>query len=573
MKRCPECRRDYFDDSLIYCLDDGNALLEGPASGASTEDEPRTAILHDTDLPGEASARAQINTTERTAILPSGSSEVPKTRSLDKRLLLAPLVLAVMVLGGLAGYRYLSTAEADQISSIAVLPFENRSGSSDADYLSEGLTDSLVYRLSQLPELKVSPTSSVMQYKGKEAEIAQVAQELGVDAVMSGRLVQRGEDLMISLQLIDARTEKVIWAEQYDRKMSALMATQREIATVITQKLQLKLAGDEKGITKKYTESNEAYQLYLRGNYHLGRRTREDLLRGIDYFRQAINVDPNFALAHARIAETFNQMPAYGYLSPKEAAPQAKAAALKALEVDPALAEGHAALGNAIAVYEWKWAEAEQEFKRALELDPNSSATYLRYAQVCLSPQGRSDEAIAAIKRALEIEPLNISTGAISTSVYFQARQFDKAIEQARTYYELEPNHVSAQFFLAEAYNEKGMFDEAIKIGENFIDSDPSSQLMLQSLGYAYAKTGQTEKARQVISQFDEIAKTNYVAPFMIAIIYVGLGDKDRAFSELERSYAERDWHYQRLKTEPMVDPLRDDPRFEVILKRLGLSE
>ena len=254
MKRCPECRRDYHDDTLLYCLEDGIALVQGTVPPL---DEPQTAILHDTAGVNEAATRAQIYTTEKTAVLRSRIVEIPK-KSFDQRLLLAPVALAVIAPGGFFGYRYLKAADTEQVNSIAVLPFENRSGSGDAEYLSDGLADSLIYRLSQLPNVKVSPTSSVMRYKGKETDVARVAKELDVDAVMSGRLVQRGDDLSISVQLIDSRTEKIIWAEQYDRKMAELLATQREIATTITQKLQLKLGGAEtKGIVKKYTDATK----------------------------------------------------------------------------------------------------------------------------------------------------------------------------------------------------------------------------------------------------------------------------------------------------------------------------
>ncbi|MFZ0061207.1 MAG: protein kinase, partial [Pyrinomonadaceae bacterium] len=240
------------------------------------------------------------------------------------------------------------------IDSIAVLPFQNKSSDTDTEYLSDGLAESLIYRLSQLPNLKVSPTSSVFRYKGKDTDIAQIAKDLEVDAVMSGRVSQRGDNLTISVELVDARTKKIIWAEQYDRRMSDLLATQREIATTITQKLELKLSGnDAKGITKRYTDNNEAYQLYLRGRYSFAKRTRDDMLRAIEYFQQAIKLDPKFALAYARISETYGSMPAYPYLSPKEAFPQAKAAAQRALEIDPTLAEAHTFLAYSLVIYDW----------------------------------------------------------------------------------------------------------------------------------------------------------------------------------------------------------------------------
>ncbi|MGI8813401.1 MAG: hypothetical protein ACR2IH_12880, partial [Pyrinomonadaceae bacterium] len=254
MKRCPECRRDYTDDTLLYCLEDGVQLLQGSVPISQTlADEPATALLHTPDAAGDAPTRAQIHTTDQTAVLPRGAEAEPQKnvgdssekRSFSVNKAATPLVIAgiavLLLIGGFFGYRYFMSAGGEQINSVAVLPFENSSGSTDTDYLSDGLADSLIYRLSQLPNLKVSPTSSVMRYKGKETDVAQIAKELEVDAVMSGRLVQRGDDLSISVQLIDSRTKKLIWAEQYDRKMSDLLATQREIATAITEKLQLKL--------------------------------------------------------------------------------------------------------------------------------------------------------------------------------------------------------------------------------------------------------------------------------------------------------------------------------------------
>ena len=279
MKRCPACGREY-DNTMMFCLDDGTELLYGPAS-ASGGDEPATAILHSTAAPGQAPTRAQINTTNETAILPANTGDmVPKPRGFDKRLLAIPLLLAVIVVAGLYGYKYFGSAGGGTINSIAVLPFENRSGNGDTDYLSDGLAESLIYRLSQLPSLKVSPTNSVLRYKGKDTDIAQIAKELEVDAVMSGRLTQRGDDLTISVELTDARTKKLIWAEQYARKMSDLLATQREIAAAVTQKLQLKLSGDDtKGLTKSYTNDNEAYQLYLKGRFFWNKRTPDGFAR------------------------------------------------------------------------------------------------------------------------------------------------------------------------------------------------------------------------------------------------------------------------------------------------------
>lgn len=596
MKRCPECRRDYFDDSLSFCLDDGTRLVDGPAT-----DEQATAIMpeppdlaggltHRTDPPGEYKTRAQIHTTDQTAVFPGGAEAerqgnsgkfsahqaakpLEKFSGRNSQFLIAGIVVLILV-GGFIGYRYFKPEGNEQINSIAVLPFQNKNSDADTDYLSDGLADSLIYRLSQLPNLKVSPTSSVIRYKGVAADISQIAKELEVDAVMSGRLAQRSDDLTINVELIDTRTRKLLWVEQYDRKMTDLLAIQREIAMAITQKLQRNLiGGDVKGITKRYTDNNEAYQLYLKGRYHFAKRTKDDVLKGIEYFQKAIKLDPNFALAYARIAESYVSMPACPCLSPKDAILQAKAAATRALEIDPTLAEAHTFLAYSLAVYDWNWVEAERKFRRAMELDPNNSTAHFRYGQIYLAPRGHSEEAIAEVRRALEIEPLDLDIGGDLSWVYISAREYDKALEQGKKTHELEPNFVSGRWNLSQAYIANGMYTEAIALSKQTLQTDPTSQLMLQSAGYAYAKSGRRNDAEEMIKRFKEIAKTEYVTWYLVASIHAALGDKEQAFAKLENSLAERDWYLHRLKVDPLMDPLRDDPRFKKILKRLNLPE
>ncbi len=572
MKRCPECRRDYYDDTLLYCLDDGNALLEGPAT-ASSGDEPATAILHSTAASGEAPTRAQIQMTGETAVLPTGTGDVVTSKGFDKRLFLAPLVLAVIILGGFFGYRYFNAADSEQVNSIAVLPFENRSDSGDAEYLSDGLADSLIYRLSQLPNLKVSPTSSVMRYKGSATDVAQIAKELEVDAVMSGRLTQRGDDLSISVQLIDSRTKKVIWAEQFDRKMAELLATQREIATTITQKLQLKLSGEEKGITKKYTDSNEAYQLYLKGRYHFARRTRDDINKAIANYEEAIKIDPNFALAYARIAEAYNQMPNYPYASPMEAFPKAKAAAQKAIALDPTLSEAHTAMGNTLTSLDRNWPEAEREFKRALELDPKSATAHYRYASEYLISVGRTKEALAEAEKALELEPLDSNMVANLGRLYLYDGQRERGLEQTRRAYEADPSFVIARLLYGMTLNATGKYADAILLSEKLLLDDPNSQQMLMVAGYAYGRSGRSSDAERVIERFREISKSQYVIPSFVAVVFGGMGEKDKAFAELDKSIELHDSWFRWAKVEPLFDPLRDDPRFKALLKRMNLPE
>ena len=566
---------------MMFCLDDGAELLYGPARsepGAVAtgfpSNEPQTAILHSTASPGEAPTRAQIQMTDQTAVLPTGTGDiVSKPRGLDKRLLFAPLALAVIILGGFFGYRYFTASDSGQINSIAVLPFENRSGNADTDYLSDGLAESLIYRLSQLPGLKVSPTSTVLRYKGSQSDVATIARELEVDAIMSGRVAQRGDDLTISVELIDARTKKLIWAEQYDRKMADLLATQREIATTITQKLELKLSGNETGITKKYTDSNEAYQLYMRGRHSFAKRTKEDMLRAIEYFKQAVKLDPKFALAYARLSEVYGTMPAYPYLSPREAFPEAKAAAEKALEIDPTLSEAHTFLAYVQVIYDWNWAEGERSFKRALELDPNNFSAHFRYGQIYLLPTGRTDEAISEIKQGLKAEPLDVNMGVTVAWAYLIRGQNEEALEVARKIHDLEPNHQLSRWILATVLTEMRRYDEAIAICEKWLQDEPNSQMAIRDAGFAYAKAGRRDKAEEMIARYRDFAKTEWVPTARIAAIYGALGEKDKAFAELEKALEARDWEMHRISVDIYMRPLRDDPRFKAILKRVNLPE
>ena len=513
------------------------------------------------------------STAVRSASLPPTVSSAEYVVQGLKRHKLGVVLALVILIGAVALFAYYLHARNSgvAIESIAVLPFQNKSSDADTEYLSDGLAESLIYRLSQLPNLKVSPSSSVLRYKGKETDPIKIGNELGVNAVMSGRLVQRGENLTISVELVDVRNNKLLWGEQYDRKMSDLLATQREIAAAITQKLQLRLAGnDAKAITKHYTDNNEAYQLYLKGRFHFAKRTNDDLRRSIEEFQQAIKLDPNFALAHVGISESYAVMPSFSYMSPGEAMPLAKASVAKALELDPELPEAHTVLALIASVYDWNWAQAEREFKRALELDPNLALTHYRYAWVYLSPMGRHDEAIAEMKRAMELEPLSLQQGANFAAVYMYARQFDLAVEQARKTYDLDPSFLGGQSWRCHTYNAKGMYTESLLISEKSLQPNVS---VLAAAGYAYAKNGRRQRAEEVINKWRETAKTQYVMAYWIAVTYVALGEKDAAFAELEKAYQEHDWYLPRLKTDPFMDPLRDDPRFKDLVRRIGLPE
>ena len=566
MKKCPQCGREY-DVSMRFCLDDGAELLYGPAAPVSIGDEPATAILSGVDLPSESPTRAQINTTDQAGIRPSAITDKPK-RGLDKRLLAIPFLLAIIGLGGFLGYRYFLSG-GRQINSIAVLPFQNKSGDANSEYLSDGLAESLIYRLSQLPNLKVSPTSSVIRYKGKDTEVSKIASELGVDAVMTGRLAQIGDNLTISVELVDVRNNKLLWGEQYERKMSELLATQREITGEIITKLKLKLSGPvEQKLAKKYTDNNEAYQLYLKGNFYRTKYTEEGYRKGIEFYEKAIAIDPNYALAHYGIAAAYD-FASGDYLSENEGIPRAKAACLKALELDDTLGEAHFQLGRIAFWYEWDWPAAEKHWRRANELDPAYPAKYPIY----LIAMGRDDEAIREQNIMLKREPLDLLASIDLAGILLAAGQIDKSIEQSRKALEIDPNFWWSYQLLGLAYEAKKQHPEAIAAMEKSrqLDVNPSS---LGYLGYVYAAAGRTEDARRVLEELRELSKRHYVTPYFFASIHSALNEKDEAFEWLERAYRDRSYRMATLSVKNWgVDNLRSDPRFKAMLKRLNLPE
>jgi tetratricopeptide (TPR) repeat protein len=356
--------------------------------------------------------------------------------------------------------------------------------------------------------------------------------------------------------------------------MSDLLATQREIAATIAQKLQLKLAGDEAGVEKKYTDNNEAYELYLKGRFHFARRTKVDMERCIELLTEATKLDPNFALAYVGIAESYTSMPSYPYMSPQDASGPAHAAIAKALALDPDLPEAHTVAAMIAATDDWDYAKADREFRKAIELGPNLAITHYRYGWTYLATVGRHEEAIAEMKRAMELEPLSVQQGSNYAAVLIYARRFDEAIEQGRRTYELDPTHVGAQNWLCHSLNAKGLYAEAIAFGEkNTVNHAAGVTSLYGCLAFAYARAGQPEKALAELARVKDAAKSRYVANYWNAVVYAGLNDKDNAFSELETAFQNRDWFLPRMKVDPYMDSLRSDPRFESIVKRLNLPQ
>ena len=485
-------------------------------------------------------------------------------------LALGALIATTIIIAYLA-YSHSRTAESKPgITSIAVLPFANDTGDPNADYLSDGISESLINSLSQVTGVKVIARSSAFKYKGKEAELQEVANELGVQAVLTGRVTERGENLSISVELVNASDKTQMWGEKYDRKMSDLLAIQREIAREIVEKLKLRVSGGEKGPAKHYTESNEAYQLYLKGRFFWNKRTVDALKKSIEYFNQAIDKDPGFALAYAGLADSY-VVPA-NRLPPREAMPKAKAAATRALELDDTLAEAHASLGRVLATYDWDWQGAEREYKRALELNPAYAVAHQWYGGY-LGVMGRSDEAIAERKRAVELEPLSPIINFEWGLAFYYARDYDHAIEQFQKTLELDQNFPSAHNFLPAAYEQKGMYNEALAEFKKAIPLTGKSEWTLSKagLGHLYAVTGKKSEARTLLNELKQASKQEYIPGSSIAFIYAGLGEKDQAFLWLDKGYEQRSFQMQWINLDPRWDTLRSDPRFGDLMGRMGV--
>jgi len=562
MKRCPECRRDYYDDSLLYCLDDGAALLEGPASGS--RDEPLTAILHAPS--GEAATKAQIDTGR----VPTGTTTATALR-LPMRKLIASLAVLILATAGFFGFRYFR-ADAKQITSIAVMPFVNESGDADAEYLSDGMTETLIGSLSKLPNMNVKARSTVFNYKGKVTDPKTIGKELSVQAVLNGRVLQRGDELTLSLELVNTDTDNVIWSERYKRKQSDLVSLQGDIARDVVDKLRWKLTGDEqKKLTKGNTQDTEAYQLYLKGRYYWNKRTDEGTTKAMEYFQQATDKDPNYALAYVGIADSY-------IVSnfPHGTEERAKSAAMKALEIDDTLGEAHATLGT---IKEWEWyaytgADAESEFKRAIELNPNYPTAHHWYGEF-LATRGRFEEAFAEYQRALELDPLSLAVSTDLGNAYYNARQSDRAIDHLKKLIEIDPSYVRTHFYLAQIYEDKGMFDEAIAENEkgrvlNGIDPESAAKrrVLLKDALRSSGPKGYWRKWLDLGREDDH----GQPHPTVTAGLYARLGDKDQAFAWLEKAY-DAHLHMEWLKVDPQWDNLRSDPRFQDLLRRVGLTQ
>ena len=457
------------------------------------------------------------------------------------------------------------------VGSLAVLPFENTGGDPEHEYLSDGITGSLINILATLPKLRVMAQSTVARYKGREIDPQAIGLELNVRAVLTGRIMQRGGSLRVGTELVDVATGSQLWGAQYDRKPGDIFAVQDDISNEIAGKLRLQLTGAEKRrLTKRHTEDAEAYRLYLKGRHHWNRWTEEGFYKAIEYFQQAIEKDRSYALAYTGVADSYVLLGWNSYLPSEAAFPKGKVAAMTALRFDPDLAEAHTSLAALLWLHDWQWEEAQTEFKLSLELAPTYPTANHWYAEYMMT-MGRHVENIARIKNGQELDPLSLIINvAVGWSLYFASR-YDEALEQLRRTVELDPNYPVTYWILGLLLRKMGSYDLAIVDGERAVKLSGGSPLMRAALAHTFASAGRTTEALQVLDDLTTLAKQKYVAPYFIAGIHVGLGENDRAMEFLEKSYEEHSHWLIYLHMDPGMDGLRDDPRFQDLLRRVGL--
>ena len=463
-----------------------------------------------------------------------------------------------------------------RIDSVAVLPFSNAGGDPNAEYLSDGITEGIIDRLSGLPNIKVISRTSAFRYKQRDIDPPKVAKELGVEALVTGRVVQRGDELSISAELVDAREDKQLWGEQYSRKLAEIPAVQQEIATSISENLRLRLTSEEKTHLSKSSANSEAYQLYLKGRYHANQATAASLKKSIDYFQQAIDKDPSYALAYAALADSYSALGGgWQYFSPSDSLPKAKAAARRALDLDNTLAEAHAALAYA-TFFDWDWSGAEREFRRAIELNPNSALSHERYAEY-LKARLRFNESVVEAQRALVLDPLSPEIVSQLGSIYLFSGRYDEAIGQFEKALELNPNLPVIRSMLAWAYAMKHMYPQALaeydKIGDQDKTVAAENQFVAGGLGWVYAVSGRRADALNIAHELEDLSSHAYVDFYEVAGIYAGLGDKREAFRWLERGYEQRSATMVYLGFDVFWQGIRSDPRFADLLRRIGLPQ
>jgi len=527
---------------------DHTGIIRGSAAGSTTRLEDGLSAAH-TDS-GDGTVLSNLKRHKRGALLALA--------------IIIPVTIAIIYLA----FAYFGGA-GPGITSIAVLPFTNLSNDPEKEYLTDGMSESLINRLSQLPGIKVIANGSSSKYKGSNLDLRELARALDTTGILTGKVSQLADRLSISVELIDTRDGTQVWGERYDRKAADLMAVQSEIGREITEKLRLKLTtGQRQQLSAAETIRPEAYELLLKGYFCRSKGGTEDRKKAGEYFQQAVDRDPNYALAYAQLSDIYRSLVGSSIIDPKEYLPKAEQAARRAIELDDSLADAHNAMAN-LKTYAWEWADAETEYKRATELNPNLALAHRWYASF-LRLMGRHDQAIDEIKRARELDPLSPGVNATVGYIFFNARRYDEAIQALKETLDLDQDYPYTHLFLGFTYSAKGMYAEAIGEYQKAIKlglDTPATQIFLNA---AYAQSGERQRAQAFLQQLQ--TRKEPVSPGSLAILYVALGEREQAFASLEEAYKEHDSQLQYLGVEPGFDPLRPDRRFEDLLRRVGLS-
>jgi TolB-like protein/Tfp pilus assembly protein PilF len=489
-----------------------------------------------------------------------------------RKITAAAVVLLVVVALSLIAFRSNPRSEAvdSTINSLAVLPFTNTDPNSE--YLSDGITESLIDSLSRVPNLKVKSSSTVFHYKGREADLEKIGRELGVHALLSGNISQVGDDLSVNVELIDVRDDSHIWGERYSRKVSEVVALPQQISRDVSQRLRSRADNmDHAQLTRNYSPDSEAYRLYLQGRYNWNKRTVEGLQNGIDYFGKAIMRDQDYALAYAGLADCYLLLNVYNVTSADESFPKAEAASRKALSINESLAEAHTALGFVTYRYHLKWAEAEEHFKKAIALNPNYATGHQWYGSY-LAASGRLDEAVVEAKTAHELEPFSLTIYSDYIRALYYAGRLDAAHKESLKLMETDPGFARAHYELGLVLEEEGKLEEAITEFKLGLKQLPDNVAALTALGHAQARAGRRAEAEKVIARLEELSKRQYVSPFQTAVVYAGLDERKLALDWLEKSRDERFNWLPFIKVDPVFKNLRGESRFVELAKSLGLN-
>jgi DNA-binding winged helix-turn-helix (wHTH) protein/TolB-like protein/Flp pilus assembly protein TadD len=525
-------------------------------------------------LAGGGGETVVVRDTARVAAADRSEEPAAPQRAAGRRriILLAGAALAA----GLAasfwiGRRPAPVPSAD-VRSIAVLPLVPL-GPQKEDYIGLGMADAVITKLANIRQITVRPTSAVRRYASGERDLRAIGRELGVDAVLEGSIQQSGDRFRITVQLLDVRSGATVWTGKFDEALPSLFALQDAISEEVAQALALRLTSEEKRrLAQRYTQNPEAYQLYLKGRFHWNKRSEEGLKRAIDHFNGAIEKDPLYALAYAGLADCYNLFNNYDLYPATESGPRAKAAALKALQLDPDLAEAHTALALAQEVYDYDQEASERSYRRAIELNPNYSTAHHWYG-LYLVQMGRTQPALSELQRARELDPLSLPINVGVAWAHYFARDNDKAMDHSLRNLELADTFWPSRLVLGWAYEQKGRHAEAEQEFTRALELSEGSTLPLASLGHLYAVTGKREKAREVLAQLDRRARDRYVSAYFRAAIYTGLGDRERALAWLEKAYEERAYWLISIKVNPWFDPLRSEPRFQRVQERIGFPQ